>query len=169
MTLGSHVLLRARRNYPYPRTLSYSLWKNFTDKALSQKASKKIVSQSGLESLGKKRKKTHVPAPHQATGGKKENAEVLEEVGQAGERCCYSSLDTNTEAPRFQRVCAEMFSQPRAAWTPNHAQAAPRQLLLRDLLKKQTWENSCRFLTMSPSFLFPNKGVQLLDQWVAAN
>lgn len=55
--------------------LSYSVWKNFADKALSEKASKEIVSQSGLGPSGKKRNQKHPPPPADWRG--KGESEIL--------------------------------------------------------------------------------------------
>lgn len=80
-------------------------------------------------------------------------------VGQGVRQAVASRLGSRTEAPGPGCPC-----RCRAGpVTPNKAQAATCHLLLTDLLKKQIWENSYRFLTMSSSFLFPNKGVQGLD------
>lgn len=81
------------------------------------------------------------------------------EVGE-GASHPVAPLCSRTAAPRSWLSLRSCGAGPG---TPNKARAATCHLLLTDLLKKQIWENSYRFLTTSSSFLFPSKGVQLLD------
>lgn len=91
-------------------SLSYSVWKTFVHKVLSQNNSKEMVSPSGLGPTGEKRKKKH---PSTQIGGEKGECRHVEGSGtsrQSGHVLLSRHLHWSFQIP--VNLCAETLSQP---------------------------------------------------------